>query len=124
MLSSPAIVRRAAVATSRPIASANAATGRDRRRLPIKSRQRFGEARIGRRPAHHQIALRIDIDAGEQLIEMNVEITSDGAGDVSLEQQDQRGASNRQRHQDRNDAAGDQPKPQRTPFHAGFSGTM
>ena len=94
------------------------------RHLPVKSRQRIGKARIGGRPGHDQIALRIDIDAGEQLLEMNVEIVGHGAGDVTLEQQDQPGAGNRQRHQDRDDPAGDQPQPQRSQSHAGVSGTM
>ena len=94
------------------------------RHLPVKSRQCIGEARIGRRPRHDQVAILIDVDAGDQLLEMHVEIVGHGAGDVALEQQDQPGAGNRQRHQDRDDPAGDKPQPQRSQSHAGVSGTM
>ena len=49
---------------------------------------------------------------------MDFEIVGDRAGDVALEQNDQPGAGDGQRDQDRDDAAGDQPQPQRAPSHA------
>ena len=66
--------------------------------------------------------LRIDIDAGKQLLKMDVEALGERARDVTLEQQDQAGAGDHEREQDRDDAAGHQPQPQRIPSHAGISG--
>ena len=90
--------------------------------LPVQSRKRIGEARIGRRPRNHKMPLRIDVDAGKQLLEMDVEILGERAGDVTLEQQDQAGAGDDEREQDRDDPAGDEPQPQRIPSHPGTSG--
>ena len=93
------------------------------RHLPVKSRQRIGEARIGGRPGHGEVPRRVNSDAGDQLFKLNVEIVGHGAGEVTLEQQDQPGAGNRQRHQDCDDPAGDKPQPQRSQSHEGVSGT-
>ena len=75
-------------------------------------------------PRQDQVANLVDVDTGDQLLEMQVKIVSHGAGDVAFEQQDQPGAGNRQRQQNRDDPAGDKPKPQRSQSHAGVSGTI
>ena len=68
--------------------------------------------------------MRVDIDSGDQLLEIDVEVIANGARDMALEQHDQTGAGNGQRNQDRDDTAGDQAQPKRARAHTGGSGTM
>ena len=53
---------------------------------------------------------------------MDVEILGNGAADMALEQQRQTQSGDRQREDDRRDAAGDQAQPQRVPAHPTDSG--
>ena len=91
--------------------------------LPVESRERIGKARIRGRSGHDEPTLRIDVDAGEQLPEMDVEVVRKAARDMALEQHGETCAGDRERQQDRHDPAGDQPQPQRGPAHAEGSGT-
>jgi hypothetical protein len=52
---------------------------------------------------------------------MNLEIVGQCAGDVALEQHDQAEAGDAQGDKDRDDAAGDQPQPQRADPHGADS---
>ena len=52
--------------------------------LEPQSRERIGEARIGRRPRDHKMPLRVDIDTGKQLLKVGVEALGERAGDVTL----------------------------------------
>ena len=70
------------------------------------------------------MSLCVDIDTGKQLLEVDVEALGERAGDVTLEQQDQAGASDDEREQDCGDPAGHQSQPQRAPSHPGASGIM
>ena len=93
-------------------------------RLPVESRQGVGKARIGGRARHHQAPLGIDVEARQQLTQMDVEVVGQAAGDVPLEQQDQCGAGDRERRENCDDAPRHQPQPQRGSPHATGSGTV
>jgi hypothetical protein len=60
--------------------------------LPVQPRKRIGEARVGWRPRHHKMPFRNHVDAGQQLLEVNVEVVGKGSRDMTLEQQDQSAA--------------------------------
>ena len=57
--------------------------------LPVQSGKRIGEAGIGGRARHDETAFRVNVDAREQLPEMNVEVAGDRARDMALEQDGQ-----------------------------------
>ena len=91
--------------------------------LPIESGQRIGEPRIGRRPRHHDPAGGIDVDPGQKLLEMDVEVLGNRARDMALEQQRQGDAGQGQRDREGRRAAGHEPQPERVPRHPTWSGT-
>jgi hypothetical protein len=88
--------------------------------LPVKPGKRLAESRIGGWTGNDEPAIRIHVNAGDHLFQLNVEILGDGAGDVTLEQKDKSEAGGSQRDQDSDDAAGNQTKPQRLPCHANW----
>jgi hypothetical protein len=70
------------------------------------------------------MTLRIDLDAGNELFEVHVEVGGEIASDVTLEQNDKSPSGNRQCQQDCQNSPGNQPQPQGMTSHAGFSGTV
>src|SRR6516165_7048794 len=64
-----------------------------------------------------------EIDAGEQLSEMDVKITGQRARHMTLKQQHEACASDPKGDEDGDHAAGHQTKPQRRPSHGCVSGT-
>ena len=71
--------------------------------MPVKPRKRISEAGIDRRLRQHQFAWRIDVDAGKELLQMNVEILRERARNMPFEDEDERAPSDRQSDQDRNE---------------------
>ena len=71
--------------------------------LPVKPRKRISEAGIDRRLRQHQFAWRIDVDAGKELLQMNVEILRERARNMPFEDEDERAPSDRQSDQDRDE---------------------
>lgn len=55
------------------------------RHLPVQTRQRFGEARVGRRLDDIDLKARRSPDPGDELIELHFELAVDPALDMALE---------------------------------------
>ena len=91
--------------------------------LPIETGQRVGKPRVGRRPRHDNPARRIDLDPGQKLLEMDIQILGNCASDVTLEQQRQGYPGQGQRDDKSRRAAGHEPQPERIPGHPTWSGT-
>jgi hypothetical protein len=79
--------------------------------LPIRTGKRLLEPGIGRWPSNHEMPITTDIDAGEQLSEMDVKITGQRARHMTLKQQHEACASDPKRDEDGDHAAGHQTKP-------------
>jgi len=75
--------------------------------LPVESGKRVREARIDGGLRQNQLALRVDLDIREKLLQMDVEILGQGTRDVALEDDDECTAGEPKRNQDCNDAASD-----------------
>jgi hypothetical protein len=69
-------------------------------------------------------SLLIDIDPGQKLIEVHLEILGHRAGSVSLEQKGQTSARNRKGEQDGHDTPNNKPQSKGVAAHAVGSGTM
>lgn len=80
--------------------------------------------RVRRRARQDEPTVLVQVDPGEQLGQMNVEILGDRARHVTLEQEDKSETRDEERGQDRDDAAGRESEPQRSPVHAARSGTV
>jgi hypothetical protein len=56
------------------------------RYLPVQSGERLSKAGIGGRSRKDEPTFGIDVDAGEQLLEMDIEVIGNGPGDVTFKQ--------------------------------------
>jgi hypothetical protein len=68
--------------------------------------------------------LCVDVDASDQLLQMNIEVIRDRARDMTLEKNREAYAGDGQRGHNRQDPTCDESKPKRALPHAGGAGIM
>ena len=90
--------------------------------LPIQAREWIGKARISGRADDDEPTFRVDVNSGDQLLQMNIEVIRDRARDMTLEKDREAYAGDGQRGHNRHDAPRDESKPKRVPPHSGGSG--
>jgi len=79
------------------------------------------EAGVGGIAGDHELPVGTNIDAGQKLRQMDIEIAGQIARHMALKQQHERRPGNAECKEDRNRTRGDQAKTQRRPPHAALS---